>query len=101
MLGFLGQKENIRVNCIAPDWIAVPQVQKYFDSLTPEQRKADGVPSRLTSLDEIAGAVLELATDVRLYGRVLVWRSDDAPKLIAWGDPGHTSLTALAFPDKE
>jgi len=101
MLGYLGPKENIRVNCIAPDWVAAPQVQKYFDSLTAEQRKADGVPSRLTSLDEIANAVLQLATDVELYGRVLVWWSDDAPKLIGWGDPGHTLLTAFASADKE
>jgi NAD(P)-dependent dehydrogenase (short-subunit alcohol dehydrogenase family) len=91
MLGFLGP-QNIRVNCIAPDWIAVPHLQKYFDSLTPEQRTANGVPSRLTSLDEIAREVLRLATDENLTGRVLVWWSDDAPKLIVWGDPGYTSL---------
>lgn len=95
MLGFLGAKENIRVNCIAPDWIAVPELQRYFDSLTPEQLRANGVPARLTSLDEIAAAVLKLATDESLYGRVLVWWSDDPPGLIAQGDRGYSALQTI------
>jgi NAD(P)-dependent dehydrogenase (short-subunit alcohol dehydrogenase family) len=92
MLGFLGPKENIRVNCIAPDWIAVPELLGYFNSLTPEERAANGVPSRLTTPEEIAGAVLRLATDEKLYGRVMVWWSDEEPGLIRWGDNGYTAL---------
>jgi NAD(P)-dependent dehydrogenase (short-subunit alcohol dehydrogenase family) len=96
MLGFLGAKENIRVNCIAPDWIAVPELQRYYDSLTPEERVANGVPTRLTTLDEIAEAAVKLATDEKLHGRVLVWWSDKAPALIPWGDPGYASVDGLS-----
>jgi NAD(P)-dependent dehydrogenase (short-subunit alcohol dehydrogenase family) len=85
--------EGIRVNCIAPDWIATPELKAYVDSLSPDQRVRSGVPSRLTTLDEISSAVLQLATDESLAGRVLVWWSDDAPRLIPWGDPGYASLS--------
>jgi NAD(P)-dependent dehydrogenase (short-subunit alcohol dehydrogenase family) len=84
--------QGIRVNCIAPDWIATPELQAYVDSLSPEQRLEGGVPSRLTTLEEISSAVVQLATDETLAGRVLVWWSDDVPRLIPWGDPGYQSL---------
>ena len=84
--------EGIRVNCIAPDWIATPELRAYVDSLSPEQRLRNSVPPRLTTLDEISSAVLQLATDESLAGRVLVWWSDDAPRLIPWGDAGYASL---------
>jgi hypothetical protein len=35
-----------------------------------------------------AVVVARLATDVTLAGRVLVWWSEDAPRLIQWGDRG-------------
>lgn len=84
--------EGIRVNCIAPDWIATPELQAYVDSLSPEQRFLNSVPSRLTTLDEIGSAVVQLAMDEALAGRVLVWWSDDEPRLIPWRDPGYASL---------
>jgi NAD(P)-dependent dehydrogenase (short-subunit alcohol dehydrogenase family) len=40
MLGSLGDGENIRINCLAPGWIATPHVREYWESLTPEQRAA-------------------------------------------------------------
>src|ERR1700730_9435739 len=92
MLASLGSTERIRVNCIVPDWIAVPELQAYFDSLTSEQRVENGVPSRLTTLDEISEAVVTLATDESLFGRVLVWWSEDSPRFIRWGDPGYEAL---------
>ncbi len=93
MLGWLGEKENIRVNCLAPGWIASHHVRAYWDSLTPEQRKERGVPSRLLSLDEVSDAVYRLATDDSLAGRVMVWWSEDQPGLIPFGDRGYESLT--------
>ena len=91
MLGWL-QREGIRVNCLAPDWIATEELAAYVESLTPEQRKQEGVPSRLTPLGEIADAVTRLATDESLAGRVLVWWSDERPRFIPWGDPGYAAL---------
>lgn len=91
MLGWLGD-ENIHVNCLAPGWIAAPQVCAFWDPLTPEQRKQSGAPSRLLSLEEVAGAVHRLATDESLTGRVMVWWSEDEPHLIPWGDRGYSEL---------
>jgi NAD(P)-dependent dehydrogenase (short-subunit alcohol dehydrogenase family) len=92
MLGFLYERERIRVNCLAPDWIATEELGAYVDSLTPEQREQEGVPTTLTTLGEIADAVMRLATDESLAGRVLVWWSDDRPRFIPWEDPGYAAL---------
>ncbi len=92
MLGSLGANDNIRVNCIVPDWVATPDVHAYWESLTPDQRSLQGIPGRLTTVEEIANAVLRLVTDDTLAGRVVVWWSDDQPRLIPWGDPGYAAL---------
>jgi len=92
MLGWLAEKENIRVNCLAPGWIASAQVRAFWEPLTPEQRAAYGAPSRLLQVDEVAAAVVRLAADDSLAGRILVWWSEDAPRLIPWADPGYAAL---------
>lgn len=89
MLTPLAAEANIRVNCLVPDWIASPEVKEYFDALTPEQRMEEGVPPVLTSLEEVADAVVKLATDTTLAGRVMVWWSGQQPRLIPIGDAGH------------
>lgn len=86
------QRENIRVNCLVPGWIASPEVQAYVDSLTPEQRKQRGVPNTLISTDQIADAVVELATNETLAGRVMVWWNDQPRRFIPAGDPGYERL---------
>jgi len=91
-LGGLREREGIRVNCIVPDWVATPEVKEYWDALTPVQRREQGVPAVLTSLDEIADAVVELITDERLAGRVMVWWSGERRGLIPVGDPGYVGL---------
>jgi len=91
-LGWLGEKENIRVNCLAPGWIASEQVRAYWEPLTPCERKLRGAPSRLLELDQVADAVVRLASDESLHGRVLVWWSEDEPRLIPWGDLGYAAL---------
>ena len=90
MLAWLAGSEKIRVNCLAPGWIATPQVQEYWQPLTPEERELRGAPSRLLTLDEVAGAVFRLASDESLAGRVMIWWSEDSPKLIPWGDRGYS-----------
>ena len=91
-LGWLGEKENIRVNCFVPDWVAVPEVLEYWNSLTPRQRQEQDVPEVLTTLDEAAEAVLELITNEQLAGRVMVWWNGQSRRLIAAGDPGYAAL---------
>jgi NAD(P)-dependent dehydrogenase (short-subunit alcohol dehydrogenase family) len=91
MLASLHESDGIRVNCLAPGWIAAPQVREYWEPLTREQRKQRGAPSRLLRLEEVADAVFRLATDETLYGRVMLWWSEDRPQLIPYGDRGYES----------
>lgn len=85
-------KDGIRVNCLAPGWIASEGPREYWESLTPAQRAERGVPSKLLSTEEIAAMVVHLATDESLNGRVVVWWSEDAPRLIQWGDRGYRNV---------
>ncbi len=91
-LGRLRASDNIRVNCLAPAWIASPGPKAYWESLTPEQRRERGVPDTLLSLEEVAGAILRLATDESLFGRIMVWWNGEPPRLIAEGDNGFQAL---------
>jgi hypothetical protein len=61
-------------------------VRQYWESLTSAERAARGLPSRLLTTDQISEAVVRLAEDRSLAGRVLVWWSENAPRLIEWGD---------------
>jgi NAD(P)-dependent dehydrogenase (short-subunit alcohol dehydrogenase family) len=88
-LASLARTDGIRVNCLAPGWIATDGVRQHWESLTPEERVTRGVPSRLLTTDQVSEAVLRLAEDRSLAGRVLVWWSEDAPRLVDWGDRGY------------
>ncbi len=91
-LAWLREREGIRVNCLVPHWIATPEVKGYYDSLTPQQRRAEDAPDVLITVEEIADAVLRLATDDTLAGRIMVYRPDEGPRLIPFGDPGYAYL---------
>lgn len=86
----LQTSDGIRVNCLVPAWIASHEVQTYVDSLTAEQRKEQDVPHPLITLDQITAAVLRLATDETLAGRILVYYNGESPRLIPAGDPGFS-----------
>jgi NAD(P)-dependent dehydrogenase (short-subunit alcohol dehydrogenase family) len=91
-LANLRETANIRVNCLVPDWVATPEVKQYYDALTPEQRLDPRIPPALTSLEEIAQAVIDLITDPSLAGRVLIFWSGGKPALIPATDPGYSAL---------
>ncbi|MGE5243774.1 MAG: SDR family NAD(P)-dependent oxidoreductase [Betaproteobacteria bacterium] len=88
-LASLSEKDGIRVNCLAPGWIATDGPRQYWESLTPAERVERGVPSRLLTVDQVCDAVVRLAEDRSLAGRVVVWWSEGAPRLIQWGDRGY------------
>jgi NAD(P)-dependent dehydrogenase (short-subunit alcohol dehydrogenase family) len=94
-LAYLAEKDNIRVNCLAPGWIATDEVRLNWESLTHAERIEYGVPSRLLSVDQVSEAVMRLAADRSLMGRVLVWWSEDEPRLIKWGDRGYREFAAF------
>jgi NAD(P)-dependent dehydrogenase (short-subunit alcohol dehydrogenase family) len=87
----LHASDGIRVNCLVPAWIASPEVKSYVDSLTPQQRKEGNVPEVLITLEEIASAVVYLATDESLAGRLLLYFNGESPRLIPQGDPGYAA----------
>ena len=91
-------KDGIRVNCLAPGWIATEGPRQYWESLTPAQRAERGVPSKLLSTEQVADMVVRLATDRSLNGRVVVWWSEDLPRLIDWGDRGYRNATECSHP---
>ncbi len=91
-LARLRDQENIRVNCLVPAWIASPGPKEYWESLTPAQRGERGVPDTLLSLDEVSEAILRLATDETLFGRLLVCWNGQPPRLVPQSDPGFQSL---------
>ena len=67
-------------------------MRAYWEPLTPQQRAEQGAPATLTPLEEIATAVERLITDDTLAGRVLVFWTGEAPRLIPAGDPGYAAL---------
>ena len=97
-LASLADTDGIRVNCLAPGWIATAGPREYWESLTPAERVERverGVPSRLLSVDEVSEIVVRLADDQSLAGRVVVWWSEGPPKLILFGDRGYRDLVQL------
>jgi NAD(P)-dependent dehydrogenase (short-subunit alcohol dehydrogenase family) len=76
----LAQRDDVRVNCVVPNWIGTPAVLAEIETMTPGERAE--VPERLTQPEEIAEAVVELIEDESLAGRVLVWRTTERAELL-------------------
>lgn len=67
----LGRRLNIRVNCICPDWVDTPMVQRTRAALSPEEWRAMAPPV-LTRPEDIAEAVIGIVNDDSLAGRVML-----------------------------
>jgi 3-oxoacyl-[acyl-carrier protein] reductase len=80
-------EEGIRVNCICPDYVDTPAVQRSLASMTDEERAR--VPP-LMPADAIAGGVLDLIRDDSRAGRALVWFANQAPYLLPTEVPEPT-----------
>jgi len=73
-LALLGRRLNIRVNCICPDWVDTPSVQRTRAAMSPEEWRAM-TQAVMTKPEEIAEAVLTIISDETLAGRVMLWVS--------------------------
>jgi len=67
----LGHRLNIRVNCVCPDWVDTPMVQRTRAALSPEEWRAIAPPV-MTQPEEIAEAVIRVVSDDTLAGRVML-----------------------------
>ena len=65
----LARHDGVRVNCVCPDWVDTPAVQRSLAEMTAEER-ADVPP--LVPVEEIAAIVLELVRDDTAAGRIVV-----------------------------
>jgi NAD(P)-dependent dehydrogenase (short-subunit alcohol dehydrogenase family) len=76
----LGERDNVRVNCIVPNWIGTEEVLAEIEAMSPEKRAE--VPEELTAPEEIADLVVRLVEDEALAGRVFVWWTGEPPELM-------------------
>jgi NAD(P)-dependent dehydrogenase (short-subunit alcohol dehydrogenase family) len=74
----LRERDNVRVNCIVPNWIGTEEVMAEIEAMSPEERAE--VPEELTTPEEIAELVVRLVEDEGLAGRVFVWWTGEAPE---------------------
>ena len=79
-------RENVRINCVVPHWIAVPHIVEFVDGLSVEQRREYGVPERLIPVEEIAETVYSLAIDSTKAGIAIVWSDGTTPRPLRAGD---------------
>jgi NAD(P)-dependent dehydrogenase (short-subunit alcohol dehydrogenase family) len=68
-LAGLREAMGVRVNCVAPDWLATERAVAELAGMTQEARSATPAP---IPLEEVADAVVECIGDDRMAGRVMV-----------------------------
>jgi NAD(P)-dependent dehydrogenase (short-subunit alcohol dehydrogenase family) len=94
-LQWMGPKEGIRVNCLVPHWIGTDRIKAVVAGMTAEQRHAAAVPDALLTPEEVADAVLRLAEDETLAGRLIVYFGGQPLRSIPFGDAGFGRLEDL------
>jgi NAD(P)-dependent dehydrogenase (short-subunit alcohol dehydrogenase family) len=88
-LATLRERMGVRVNCVVPDWIATERAQEQLARMSPEERAA---APRQVEPGEVADAVVRLARDEALAGRVIVIWGGEAARLLDTDDPGWGRL---------
>jgi NAD(P)-dependent dehydrogenase (short-subunit alcohol dehydrogenase family) len=78
-LAGLRERMDVRVNCVVPDWIETSRARAELAAMSAEERAAAPEPRPVR---EVAEAVVRLAGDTALAGRVLVMWPGDAPRLL-------------------
>ncbi len=67
----LARRLRIRVNCVCPDWVETPMVQRARNEMSAQEWQAIA-PASMTQPDEIADAVARIVGDESLAGRVML-----------------------------
>jgi NAD(P)-dependent dehydrogenase (short-subunit alcohol dehydrogenase family) len=78
----LAETDNVRVNCVVPQWIETEEVKQEIAAMSLEGQA--NVP-RLLQPSEVADTVVGLVEDDTLAGRVLVMWCEETPHLIDAG----------------
>jgi NAD(P)-dependent dehydrogenase (short-subunit alcohol dehydrogenase family) len=63
-------EENIRVNCVCPDWVDTPAVRRTLAGMSQAERN-NAVPTKLVAPEDIAEVVVRFIRDDSLAGRVI------------------------------
>ncbi|MEO8457657.1 MAG: SDR family NAD(P)-dependent oxidoreductase [Chloroflexota bacterium] len=79
----LAAQRNVRVNCVAPNWVATEKVLKTVAAMSPELRKTSHVPDELTPPEEIGEVVLSFVRDDSMAGRVIHHFAPGEQRLVA------------------
>lgn len=82
----LAAQNNVRVNCVAPNWVATEKVIANVAAMTPEQRKQSHVPDELTPTEEIGEVVLSFVRDDSMAGRVIYHFEPGQQRLVEAGE---------------
>jgi NAD(P)-dependent dehydrogenase (short-subunit alcohol dehydrogenase family) len=85
-LADLAEQRGVRVNCVAPNWVATEKVLATIKNMTPAQRAE--IPE-LTPPEDIGDAVLEFVRDDSLAGRVMNHYGPGKQRIVAvdsWPD---------------
>jgi NAD(P)-dependent dehydrogenase (short-subunit alcohol dehydrogenase family) len=77
-LAFLGT-EQLRVNCVVPDWIGTERAEEEIAQMSEEERASLSPP---IALDVVLDAVVRFIHDDDLAGRVMVLWRDEEPRLV-------------------
>jgi NAD(P)-dependent dehydrogenase (short-subunit alcohol dehydrogenase family) len=70
-LGWLAERDGVRVTCLAPNWILTDRVRAMLATMSEEQRSA--LPPPLSAPEDIADGVVRMLRDDGAAGRVLMW----------------------------
>jgi NAD(P)-dependent dehydrogenase (short-subunit alcohol dehydrogenase family) len=80
----LKERQNIRVNCIAPNWVSTEKVSAFVPQLSAEQRAAWYCPTieDMAQPEDIADAVVYFIREDSLAGRVMLCDERDSRWLL-------------------